>query len=88
MLKRILIILAVVVVVAQFFQPDRSVPAFDPGNDMLAVTNAPADIQQMVIGACYDCHSYKTEYPWYARVTPFNFIMQDHINEGREILNF
>lgn len=88
MIKRIVLILAVVGILSQFVQPDRSVPAFDPANDMLSVTSAPADIQQLVIGACYDCHSYKTAYPWYSKITPVNFIMQDHINEGREDLNF
>lgn len=77
-----------ILVAAQFIQPDRSVPAFDPANDLLLATNAPSDIRQLVIGACYDCHSYQTTYPWYGRLTPLNFIMQDHINEGREVLNF
>ncbi|HRH71020.1 MAG TPA: heme-binding domain-containing protein [Flavobacteriales bacterium] len=88
MKKRILYILLAIAVVAQFFQPDRSAPATDPANDMLAITKAPADIQQLVIGACYDCHSYKTNYPWYGKITPVNFIVQNHINEGREVLNF
>ncbi|MEO8590396.1 MAG: heme-binding domain-containing protein [Flavobacteriales bacterium] len=88
MIKRILLILLGVFVVAQFFRPDRATPVPDPANDMLVVTNAPTDIQQLVIGACYDCHSYKTQYPWYVNVTPVNFIMQSHIAEGREVLNF
>lgn len=87
-MKRILLILLGLFLLAQLIQPDRSVPAIDPRNDMLAVTGAPADIQQLVIGACYDCHSYKTTDPWYGGITPVNFIMQHHINEGREVLNF
>jgi hypothetical protein len=45
MKKRILYILLAIAVVAQFFQPDRSVPAVDPANDMLVMTQAPEDIQ-------------------------------------------
>lgn len=88
MIKRIVLILIGILLVAQLMQPDRSVPATDPATDMLSSTNAPTDIQAWVKGACYDCHSYETVYPWYAHVTPFNFWLQDHINEGREVLNF
>jgi len=88
MVRRLLLVLGALLLIAQFFQPDRSVPAFDPGDDMLAVTKAPTDIQQLVIGACYDCHSYRTQYPWYGYVAPMSYLVQDHINEGREHLNF
>lgn len=88
MIKRFLLFFLAAFVVTQFFRPDRAVPAIDPAQDMLAVTAAPADVRDMVVGACYDCHSYVTQYPWYAGVTPVNFIMQDHIEEGREVLNF
>jgi hypothetical protein len=88
MIKRILLILMLLIVVAQFIRPDRSVPAIDPGTDLLVMTNAPADIRTAVRGACYDCHSYETDYPWYASITPINWWLQGHINEGREELNF
>ncbi len=88
MKKRILYILLAIVLVAQFFRPDRSTPATDPATDMLVMTEAPDDIRTLVQGACYDCHSYNTTYPWYSHVTPMNFWLQDHINEGREKMNF
>lgn len=88
MLKGILLILLLLVVVAQFIRPDRSVPPLDPATDLLVMTNAPDDIRKAVRGACYDCHSYETDYPWYASITPMNWWLQGHINEGREVLNF
>ncbi len=87
-IKRIALGASIVLLVAQFFQPDRTMPPIDPANDMLEMTNAPADIRQLVVGACYDCHSDKPVYPWYSYVTPVNFWLQDHINEGRETVNF
>lgn len=86
--KKILLGLLGLLLIAQFFQPDRSAPVADPAVDMLAMTNAPQDIRDLVTGACYDCHSYTTDYPWYAYVAPMSFIVQDHIVEGREHLNF
>ncbi len=88
MKKRILYIVLAITVVAQFFQPDRRVPPIVPANDMLVMTQAPDGIRTLVQGACYDCHSNTTTYPWYASITPVNFWLQDHINEGREKMNF
>jgi hypothetical protein len=88
MKKRILYILLAIAVVAQFFQPDRSVPTSAPANDMLVMTQAPEEIKTLVQGACYDCHSYNSTYPWYASITPVNFWLQDHIVEGRGKMNF
>lgn len=82
MLKRVLYILLGLLAVAQFFQPDRSAPEAEPARDMLAMTNAPQDIRELVIGACYECHSYTTDYPWYAYIAPMSYLVQDHINEG------
>ena len=88
MKKRILYIVFAIILVAQFFQPDRSAPPIDPANDMLVMTAAPDDIKTLVHAACYDCHSDRSTYPWYSYVTPVNFWLQDHINEGREKMNF
>ena len=88
MKKRIALILLAVFAVAQLIQPDRSVPTPVPVNDMLTMTQAPQDIRTLVEGACYDCHSDKSNYPWYAYITPANFWLQSHINEGREKMNF
>jgi mono/diheme cytochrome c family protein len=38
--------------------------------------------------ACFDCHSNETAWPAYASVAPFSWIVQDHVDEGRSVLNF
>lgn len=38
--------------------------------------------------ACFDCHSNETHYPWYSRIAPISFWLNNHIEEGREHLNF
>jgi hypothetical protein len=42
----------------------------------------------MLKNACNDCHSYDTNYPWYSKVAPVSWWIQDHIKEGRSHLNF
>lgn len=38
--------------------------------------------------ACFDCHSNETRWPWYSHLAPTSWLVQDHVDEGRRILNF
>ncbi len=38
--------------------------------------------------ACFDCHSNETRWPWYSHVAPSSWLLQSHVDEGREALNF
>jgi hypothetical protein len=49
------------------------------------------DIQatrDLAVRACFDCHSNEVKYPWYARIAPVSWWTQNHIDEGRDELNF
>jgi hypothetical protein len=46
------------------------------------------ETQQLAQDACFDCHSYQTELPWYGRVAPVSWVVAGHVREGREELNF
>ncbi len=57
--------------------PERVEPAWDsPATRALAVR------------ACFDCHSNETVWPWYSHVAPLSWSVQEHVDEGREKLNF
>ena len=43
---------------------------------------------QLIQRACYDCHSNKTVWPWYANVAPISWLLQNDVNGGRSHLNF
>lgn len=88
MKNRLLILLVALLVIIQFFQPDRSVPAYDPSRDFITIMQPPAEVQEMLRVACYDCHSYQTEWPWYTYVQPVGWWIGHHVEEGREHLNF
>jgi len=87
MLKKILIALLVVFIVIQFFRPEKN-----DSNDMTyAITTkyeVPDEVEQIFSVACNDCHSNKTEYPWYANVQPVAWWLNDHITDGKRHLNF
>ena len=38
--------------------------------------------------ACFDCHSNETTWPWYSYVAPVSLRVADHVEEGRQRLNF
>ena len=86
--KKVLIFLLAVFVIMQFSRIDKTAPKIEKAKDFISMTNPPADIEKMIRNACYDCHSFETEYPWYSNVAPFSWILGDHIEEGREHLNF
>jgi hypothetical protein len=39
-------------------------------------------------GACYDCHSNQTRWPWYSFIAPASWIVSHHVAEARQRLNF
>lgn len=73
---------------AQFIRPNQKNPAVDAAVDFQNVANPPAEVMTILKNACYDCHSFETKYPWYARIAPVSWWLADHVQEGREHLNF
>lgn len=86
-LRYVLYALPVLLIVAQAFRIDKSVPEYDRSQDFLALMQAPQDVADLMRAACYDCHSYESKYPWYAEIAPVSWWVKQHINEGREHLN-
>lgn len=87
-LKNIGLALLVVLVVIQFFGIDKETPVVDKSKDFIEVHQPPLDVAQLIKTTCYDCHSYETKYPWYTSVAPISWWIGNHIEEGREHLNF
>lgn len=46
------------------------------------------EARQIAQRACFDCHSNETVYPWYSNIAPISWLLQNHIDEGRSVLNF
>lgn len=87
-MKYIIISLLAILVIIQFFRIDKSTPPTDPVKDFIGVEVPPAGVEKTLRTACYDCHSHETEYPWYAEIAPVSWWLADHIEEGREHLNY
>lgn len=57
-----------------------------------AVTGEPtwpdATTRALTVRACFDCHSNKVVYPWYSNVAPMSWLVQNHVDDGRNAVNF
>jgi hypothetical protein len=64
-------------------------PAFRPTNPPITREIAWDSPQTDAIfkESCADCHSNKTNYPWYSYVVPIAWLVNRDVNEGRENFN-
>ena len=83
-----IIVLLVILVALQFFQPAQNQNVQVQKSGLSSVTNIPPNVQAILQNSCYDCHSNNTRYPWYASIQPGAWWMASHIKEGKEELNF
>ena len=88
MLKKILLGLLIVLIIAQFIQPPKNNGSAASANDITHSVQVPDTVMALLKVACYDCHSNTTIYPWYSRITPVNWWLHNHIKEGKGHLNF
>ncbi len=47
-----------------------------------------AQTRELAVAACFDCHSNETEWTWYSNIAPVSWVVANHVDEGRRILNF
>ncbi|WP_430410846.1 heme-binding domain-containing protein [Kordia sp.] len=89
---RIVKIIAIVLLVAfvgiQFIPTTRNQSEVVPKTDFMLINDVPNDIKNKLRVSCYDCHSNNTIYPWYNKVQPVAWFLEDHIKEGKAELNF
>ncbi|AXE19847.1 cytochrome C [Runella rosea] len=87
MIKKILIGLGVVLVAIQFFHPEKNL-SDDRTYDVSTKYAMPEEVKSTLKVACDDCHSNKTEYPWYSNIQPVAWFLDHHVVDGKRHLNF
>ena len=88
MIRKVLLVILSIVVVAQFFQPAKNDGTAHAVTDITHAVSIPDSVMAVLKTSCYDCHSNHTNYPWYSKITPVNWWLKDHIDEGKRSLNF
>ena len=87
-LKTIGWLLLIVLVVIQFFRPEKNIHPGDQPNAITKKFPVTADVKTILDKACMDCHSNNTRYPWYYNIQPVAWWLADHVSEGKKELNF
>lgn len=88
LVKKILLALLLVFIIAQFFGPEKNDGDYNTLNTFMAETKPNEEVKQILKESCFDCHSNTTKYPWYFNITPVNYWIADHIEHGKKELNF
>ncbi len=81
-MKKVLFFLVIALIGIQFIPVERTNP---PVKQEMPIPN---EVREVLVRACYDCHSNLTEWKWYSKVAPISFLITHYVNEGREHLNF
>jgi hypothetical protein len=87
MLKKAGIALLVILVLMQFYRPARN-QSNDNTNAISKKYALSDSVETILKASCYDCHSNYTVYPWYANIQPVSAWLTNHVNEGKQHLNF
>lgn len=86
--KTIGYVVVALVIIGQFFRPEKNSGDESSLTSFYSETQPSNEVQGILKKACLDCHSNTTHYPWYASITPINYWLKHHIDEGKEELNF
>jgi hypothetical protein len=86
MLKKILIGLLVILVFIQFIKPEKN-ESDDNTYHISTKYAVPDEVNNILKVACNDCHTNKTEYPWYANIQPVAWFLDHHVVDGKRHYN-
>lgn len=87
-LKVVFLIILLGFIAIQLIRPGKIDASTESVNEIAQVLTVPSSVHQSLKDACYDCHSNSTNYTWYFNIQPVGLMMNSHIKEGREELNF
>jgi len=82
------IIFAIVFIGMQFIGPAKTNSTIDETRTIQTRTNMTPEVAAILERSCGDCHSNKTNWPWYSNVAPASWFVINHVNQGRRIMNF
>ena len=60
----------------------------NPAAALGADAPVPAPVMATLRGACFDCHSNETRWPWYSSLPIVSWLIEHDVSEGRAQLNF
>jgi len=86
LIRRALVVFAVVFAGIQLVQPDRTNPPVNPAHSLLS--KATPEVRAILDRSCRDCHTHDTRWPAYSYVAPMSWLVANHVHHGRDRVNF
>ena len=87
-LKQSIVVFVVIVAAAQLVRPGRANPPIEVSRTIQAHVSTSSGLAAILDRSCRDCHSNDTRWPWYSRVAPISWFLLNHVNGGRDRLNY
>jgi hypothetical protein len=72
---------------ASLLHPSGPVKGARSSLALLAGTEVPPEIGRIVDRACQNCHSERTEWPWYSYVAPMSWLIEKDVSSARTHMN-
>ncbi len=86
-MKKVGLVIIVVFILIQMIRPKKNASR-NRINDISTVMELPNEVKEIIKTSCADCHSNFTKYPWYSEIAPVSWYLAQHVNKGKEHLNF
>jgi hypothetical protein len=87
-LKWTVIVVVIILVAIQLVRPSKTNPPVDESKSLQANAMVSTEVNAILDRSCNDCHSSKTQWPWYSNVAPISWYLVRHVNAGRRQLSF
>jgi len=78
---------ALLLLLVQLYQPERTNPPVDASRTLQARVEVPAEVDAIFRRSCFDCHSHATRWPWYSYVAPTSWLVAGDVEEARHEMN-
>jgi hypothetical protein len=86
MKKKIFYGLGAIFLLAQLLRPEKNL-SDDQTHAIYTKYPMPDSVAAIMKVACNDCHTNKTNYPWYAEIQPVAWWLSDHVKDGKRHFN-
>jgi hypothetical protein len=75
------------VVASSFIHPDGPVKTTRSSAPLIAGAGATSEVTGIFVRSCQNCHSERTDWPWYSYVAPLSWLIEADVHDGRSHMN-
>ncbi|MBV8843376.1 MAG: heme-binding domain-containing protein [Bryobacterales bacterium] len=76
------------ILLSSFVHPFGPVKHQNPARPLLSTSSINPEAKAVILRACRNCHSEKTEWPWYSFVAPVSWLLESDVSRARGHMNF